>query len=170
MDIGNASELDALMRKIARELLEAVAKEVLEDFKEYVQRYVYDVNKDPIEYQRTMEFKEAWGFSEILSFADYLETTMKIDPFSMSSHATTYNGVDVRESLAAILNNDTDGFDYNGDGRYHGAGRYDSSHWASRKSGAPYWDIFWSEYVEGGKLDFVVGKHARGLGLTVAFG
>jgi hypothetical protein len=154
--VSNASEVYKILESLARELLERVSKEVLEDFlRDYIEKQVYGVNSPTVYKNDGVKFKDIWDFSQVQKLSNSLQTEMKgdwsllesIDDLFIHSSYTPF-GKDSRPFLERVLNR---------------SGK--TSHPWSRDS-KPYWDNFKREYVQGGRLQRVIDKHAKSLGFA----
>lgn len=139
---------------LAEEALEEIAEEVLDLFKkEYISRYAYISN--PQLYERTMQFRESWKWTELKKFVKTLSKEMYYDPSGMTfnpekfQHGSKYSTPpDVRDNLMDILNKKG----------------YSSSLWLSVYRETPYWDRFIADMFQGGALDKIIDKHFRSKG------
>ncbi len=152
-DITSLSELNLLMESVLKELLQKISKDVLKDFKEkYIQKYIYDLNYPNATYKNDgVKFIDVWDFDEPKKLANSMVTEMKGDWTKMKSMDTLFIhssyspfGEDSRQDLERYLNK-------NGGDPY--------------RNSKPYWNIFKTEYVNGGGLKKVVDRNAKALGL-----
>ncbi len=136
------------MEQATQKALEAITKEVLKLFKEeYIDKIAYI--KNPQQYERTGEFREAWDFTEIKKQIMTLSTELWYDPSKLKTfnvekyqHGSIYSTPnDVRETLPAIL-----------EGKQ-------SSLWLSVSRTIKFWDWFVNAMISGGQLEKIITKH-----------
>lgn len=162
------------MIRIVTQVIEATTKEVLDRFKkEYIQKYVYDAHEPTVYYNPDSEgrFYDAWEWTAIERSATKISSEMFMNPSSMNHEMTVegftntenysigihgsrgFGNTDARESMDIILN-ETDSSKA-------------SPLWLTVVRPIGYWDIFISDFVNGGKLKQVVDKYSVMYGLTV---
>lgn len=162
MNISNDIQLASYMEEIARRVISKVTKEVLAEFKsQYIEKLAYA--QSPRKYIRTWEFRNAWIWSDIEKNANEISTKMLYDWISMPTHnpeklihsgVGEWEGEDSRESLAEYL-------DVKMPKKERGILLFGD------RTGR-YWQTFMSDYVNSGKLDMVIKKHAKASGLEVS--
>jgi len=160
--VRNASDLDRVVEKATRSLMEDLSEEVLALFTDkYVRRYAYVYGPTKYHNPRGQEFLNAWEWTEIQQLADTLVTTMWNNPVLMTPGVrdgrfihSSYSGSwpeDTRDMLPEYLD-----------------GQPISSiiHPGDRAGG--YWSKFIKEIYNSGKLKRIINKHAKRYGFVEA--
>lgn len=167
--ISSQSQLQKIMEQKLINVLNDSADEILEEFKEYVQKYVYDNHGQNSVYKNPngQEFKENWEWTAIKKKAFELSKTMFFDWENLSNEPdyfsdSPYNGKvygihgsmvrerdrDVRKYLPEILNR-----------------RLSSRSPVSVFRPQQYWKVFISVMFNAGKISKIIEKHAKKHGL-----
>ena len=137
-----------MLEKKVGEILEKIAKDVLEIFKEkYIWKYAYI--KSPKMYDRTNEFSDAWNFTKLKKTATKLSKelwydpsyikTFDIDKFQHGSKYSTPNFVG--SNLPAILESKQ------------------SSLWLSVSREEKFFQKFLKDMLDGGQLEKIITRH-----------
>ena len=161
IDIENPIQLDALLRRVAREVVEAVSKDLLEIFiNDYVVKYVYEGHKPNSFYDPTGEFEHAWEFTEVKELFSEVTTElwynwMNMATFNDTSQYTHTSASknwpsDTRENLADWLNR-----------------KVSSSHRFSVLRNERYWELFIQEQVRQDRIGKLFKQHFASRGITV---
>jgi hypothetical protein len=178
-EVSTTVELQNLMAKIVRDVIEQVSDQVLDDFKkDYIDKYVYGWGT-PLWYKRTYEFRdEAWDWDAIKQSATEVTRMMYFDGNKMPTHTsdlyTAYKGSkigqhgseippysqDAREYMASILDVDRNTSTLLKLGATKGSKDYVRPY--RDKS---YWEEFISDYVNGGKLKSLLDKTFASYGI-----
>ena len=147
-DIRNERQLRKILEEQTAGAINDTADEVLDLFlKDYIEKFAYIDN--PKMYDRTMEFKNSWEFSDLkksamsisreLWFNDSKMTTFDTSKFIHGSIYSTPR--DVRSNLPSIL-----------EGKR-------SKLWISVERRVKFWEKFISDMFSGGKLEQILNKH-----------
>ncbi len=160
--INTQKDLDALQSEIMEKLLIAVSKDILSDFLEFVKDYAYADN--PVMYRsggpETGEFYQSWTWSDVEKKMGEMVITMFSDKTKLSkgNRESPYRHSSIVPSWPEDTVDELE--------RYLDRTPI-SSHWITGDRPGGYWKVFNKEYIDGGKLDALISKHARRLGLKV---
>jgi len=164
MDVLNQSQLQKIMEQKIRQLLEKSSEEIMDEFKTYVQRFVYDNHgKNSVYRNDDNKFIDSWDWTDIKKKALELSTEMFLNWEKMDSHTSrfgkygihgsTVGGMwkpDARPYMDAILDK---------------AISSDAAISVYRRQ--QYWKMFTKDMFQGGKLKKILDRNAKALGLTV---
>ena len=148
MDIKNQTQLQTELEKKVGQILEKIANEVLDIFKEkYIWKYAYI--KNPKMYDRTNEFASAWNFTKLKKTAMTLSKelwydpsyikTFDIDKFQHGSKYSTPNFAGA--NLPAVLEGTR------------------SSLWLSVTREEKFFQKFLEDMLDGGQLEKIITRH-----------
>lgn len=105
----NETQLQAVIAQALIPVINRVLERIVEDNRNLIQEYIYD-NDTPSVYERTEEFKEAWGKQSAEVAGDhvkgefsYAPDKMSVDPGAFQHGSYYYSPNDIREYLAEII-------------------------------------------------------------------
>jgi len=164
MDISNQSQLEKVMEMKVRQLLEKSSVEVMDEFKTYVKRYVYDNHGKNVMYRNDdNKFIDSWDWTDIKKKALELSKEMFLNWQKMDSdpsrfgkygiHGSTVGGMwkpDARPYMDAILDKPISSYAP-----------------ISVYRRQQYWKMFTKDMFQGGKFKKILDKNAKALGLTI---
>lgn len=136
------------MKEKAEKAIGEAAKEVLKVFKnEYVIKFAYIEN--PKQYSRTLEFLNAWDFSDVKAELTKVSTELFYNPDLLKTfdpdnfiHGSHYSSPpDIRDNLPAIL-----------EGKQ-------SRLWLSVPRNVKFFEKFLKDMFDGGQLEKILTKH-----------
>lgn len=126
----NDNELWMMLIAPIQRAIDGIVKQMLLKNSELIQQIVYDVY-DPIEYERTGQFKEAWSMDDAKRLrTDYVEGGMYYDSRlldvnpDMGQHASVIDGQPMTEYLADVIYQGLSGTFGRGRARYASGSSY----------------------------------------------
>ena len=107
MVITNPSQLASIFMPKLQEAVEYTVQKIWSENRELIQTLIYEPYQ-PLIYERTMQFKEAWDI-DVKSSTDHIEGEFKYNPSAMEpdpllgQHASIVTGEPSMEDLAHII-------------------------------------------------------------------
>lgn len=161
-DIRNEAELKTVLEKEIEKAFEGITDEVMSLFKrDYIRKLVYESHGKNAKYYNgtrspTYQFMDSWVWSNIKKQANTLVRELYYNPDNMDFdmptflHGSRYSKPnDIRNNLPAIL-----------EGKQ-------SSLWLSVSRPQKFWEVFISDMFSGGKLENIIIKHFKSLGMMI---
>lgn len=107
--VNNAARTEAELKRMVmpdlRKVADYVAQKIWNENREKIRVMIYEAY-DPIEYDRTGEFKEAWGIESYVT-GDVATSEFKFDPDQLTSfdnhHASIIDGQPMQDYLVNII-------------------------------------------------------------------